>query len=339
MSAESTGHQLGRSPARRATTPSTKVRSGIRPSRPRGSSGATSSRPTHSSPLTGRSSSIPARIGPRARQLLKDGCKLDLSTDRRQGRVPVRPARSPPSLTTTVGTTVHYRITITNTGNVALTGVTLIDNHFDLAPSAARSRRPSPSAPTTTATTACRGGTTTNVATGDSARPTPTTGTATVVATPPPAPALTVDKGVCLSAAGPFAASLTTTIGTTVHYRITVTNTGNVTLHGVTLTDNKTNMTLHDPGRARPRRSFRLRLLDDRGRRRDHEHSDRPIATRPTRSRTPRRSRPTRSLLRRWPSRRACRPRPLARGWTTSRSRPGPRSSSRSRSPIPATPT
>src|SRR5688572_25444067 len=44
-----------------------------------------------------------------------------------------------------------------------------------------------------------------------------------------PAPALTVDKGVSLSASGPFEASLTTTTGTTVHYRITVTNTGNVT--------------------------------------------------------------------------------------------------------------
>ena len=80
-------------------------------------------------------------------------------------------------------------------------------------------------------------GTTTNVATGDSAETDSDTGTATVIATAAPAPALTVDKGVSLSADGPFAASLTTTVGTTVHYRITLTNTGNVALSGVTLID------------------------------------------------------------------------------------------------------
>ena len=53
-----------------------------------------------------------------------------------------------------------------------------------------------------------------------------------------PAPALTISKGVSLSADGPFAPSLTTTIGTTVHYRITITNTGNVELTNVTLADN-----------------------------------------------------------------------------------------------------
>jgi uncharacterized repeat protein (TIGR01451 family) len=52
-----------------------------------------------------------------------------------------------------------------------------------------------------------------------------------------PAPGLAVDKGVSLSADGPFDASLSTTAGTTVHYRITITNTGNVELTGVTLTD------------------------------------------------------------------------------------------------------
>jgi len=53
-----------------------------------------------------------------------------------------------------------------------------------------------------------------------------------------PAPGLSVSKGVSLSADGPFTASLTTTLGTTVHYRITITNTGNVPLTAVTLTDN-----------------------------------------------------------------------------------------------------
>ncbi|MEO8437920.1 MAG: SpaA isopeptide-forming pilin-related protein [Chloroflexota bacterium] len=63
-----------------------------------------------------------------------------------------------------------------------------------------------------------------------------------------PAPGLTVDKGVSLSADGPFIASVNTTVGTTVYYRITITNTGNVPLTGVTLTDDKTTLTCSVPG-------------------------------------------------------------------------------------------
>ena len=72
---------------------------------------------------------------------------------------------------------------------------------------------------------------------------------------PCPAPGFTVDKGVSLSANGPFVGELTTTTGTTVHYRITITNTGNVALTGVTLSDNTFDLVsqgLHhsgDPGR------------------------------------------------------------------------------------------
>jgi uncharacterized repeat protein (TIGR01451 family) len=50
-------------------------------------------------------------------------------------------------------------------------------------------------------------------------------------------PALLVEKGVSLSPGGPFVSSVTTTVGTTVYYRITVTNTGNTTLTGITLKD------------------------------------------------------------------------------------------------------
>src|SRR4051812_5505281 len=52
-----------------------------------------------------------------------------------------------------------------------------------------------------------------------------------------PAPGLAISKGVSLSGSGPFNPSLTTTVGTTVHYRITITNTGNVPLTDVTLAD------------------------------------------------------------------------------------------------------
>ncbi len=60
---------------------------------------------------------------------------------------------------------------------------------------------------------------------------------------PAAAPGFTVDKQVSLSANGPWQASLTTTTGTTLYYRITITNTGNVALHGVTLSDNTFNLT------------------------------------------------------------------------------------------------
>jgi hypothetical protein len=143
------------------------------------------------------------------------------------------------SLTTTLGTTVHYRITITNTGNVPLTGVTLTDNTFDLAAKGC-------AVPTTLAvgkdfvcnyTSTAVVGTTENTATGDSEETGPDSDTATV--TVEAAPGFTVDKGVWTSASGPFVDKITVQIGTTVFYRITITNTGNVDLTGVTLNDDK----------------------------------------------------------------------------------------------------
>jgi uncharacterized repeat protein (TIGR01451 family) len=100
------------------------------------------------------------------------------------------------SLTTTAGTTVHYRITITNTGNVALTGVTLSDNTFNLAAKGC-------TIPTSLAVGAhfdcnydavAAAGTTTNIATGDTAETASDTGTATVTATVVTSPTLTITK-------------------------------------------------------------------------------------------------------------------------------------------------
>jgi uncharacterized repeat protein (TIGR01451 family) len=65
--------------------------------------------------------------------------------------------------------------------------------------------------------------------------------TLTVLLTPQPA--LSITKGVSLSAAGPFVASLTGLLtGTTVHYQITVANTGNVSLTSVQLADDHYNL-------------------------------------------------------------------------------------------------
>jgi uncharacterized repeat protein (TIGR01451 family) len=50
-------------------------------------------------------------------------------------------------------------------------------------------------------------------------------------------PAISITKGVSLDGNPPFDPSVTANVGSTVHYRVVVTNTGNVTLTGVTLTD------------------------------------------------------------------------------------------------------
>jgi uncharacterized repeat protein (TIGR01451 family) len=141
------------------------------------------------------------------------------------------------SVTTTVGTTVYYRIHVSNTGNVPLTGVTLADNLFTLVCTI----------PTTLAVGASFNcdysdvavtGTKTNTATADSVETDSVHASASVTASVASAPDLAITKGVSLSAAGPFVASVTTTVGTTVYYRIHVSNTGNVPLTGVTLADN-----------------------------------------------------------------------------------------------------
>ena len=146
------------------------------------------------------------------------------------------------SLTTEIGTTVYYRIRITNTGNVPLTSVTLTDNKFDLVAKGC-------TIPTTLAvgahfdcdySTTAVAGETVNTATADSEETGSEEDTATVTGTT--TPDIGIRKAVGLSADGPFVNILTVEPGTTVFYQITVTNTGNVALTGVTLTDNTFNL-------------------------------------------------------------------------------------------------
>ncbi len=141
-----------------------------------------------------------------------------------------------PSVTTTAGTTVYYRVHVSNTGNVALTGVTLSDS---LAPDLGGCTIPTTLAAGADFTCDYSGaavvGTTTNTATADSNETPSAAASATV--TVDAAPGIQVTKGVSLTNGSGYGPSVTTTAGTTVYYRVHVSNTGNVALTGVTLSD------------------------------------------------------------------------------------------------------
>ena len=139
---------------------------------------------------------------------------------------------------------MSYTLTATNTGNVTLTGVTVVDAKL------ASARRCTPAQPATLAPGAqivCTGtytltqadlnaGQVVNTATGDTDQTPPTQGTETVPL--PQAPTLTltkqgtIDPTVVLPNARADA-------GDRIDYTLTATNTGNVTLTGVTVTDPK----------------------------------------------------------------------------------------------------
>ena len=141
------------------------------------------------------------------------------------------------------GDTVSYTLTATNTGNVTLTGVTVVD--AKLGALACTPAQPATLAPgaqivctgTYTLTQAdLNAGQVVNTATGDTDQTPPTQGTETVPL--PQAPTLTltkqgtIDPTVVLPNARADA-------GDSIDYTLTATNTGNVTLTGVTVTDPK----------------------------------------------------------------------------------------------------
>ncbi|MFE7528722.1 hypothetical protein ACFU7Y_23830 [Kitasatospora sp. NPDC057542] len=156
------------------------------------------------------------------------------------------------SATVTSGGTAYWRITVTNTSTVPVTGITLADSvspscvtaagTFDLAAGASRQvfcNLANVTQRTVNAVTASfpvPGG-----------RPITTPPSeATVDVTPPVVPSLSINKEVCTSGnaadcadggPGPWAKSATVTSGGTAYWRITVTNTSTVPVTGITLAD------------------------------------------------------------------------------------------------------
>ncbi|MGW3071374.1 DUF7617 domain-containing protein [Kitasatospora sp. NPDC001132] len=154
--------------------------------------------------------------------------------------------------TLTPGATAYWRITVTNTGTVPATGITLTDSvspscvtaagTFGLAPGASHqvfcdlTNVTAHTVNTVTASFPGPGGTPITTPPSE----------ATVDVTPPAVPSLSINKEVCTSTKaadcmaggpGPWAKSTTVPSGSTAYWRITVTNTGNVPVTGITLTD------------------------------------------------------------------------------------------------------
>ena len=147
---------------------------------------------------------------------------------------------------------------------MALSGVTLTDNLTDLVAAGC-------TIPTTLAANAsfrcaysavAAAGTRTNTATASATGAGPVSASAIVIGHAPPPPIL-ISKGVRSPNSGAYASSISVLAGTTVYFRIVVTNIGSTTATGLTLTDNLTDLAAVgctiplDPGGGRQLHSAR----------------------------------------------------------------------------------
>ncbi|MGO1073877.1 DUF7507 domain-containing protein, partial [Lysobacter sp. CA199] len=153
-----------------------------------------------------------------------------------------------PNNTVEAGETINYTVTVTNTGNVTITGVTVTDV-FNNGAATTLTCAPANLAPTQVATCnayshvvtqpeADNNTTLVNTATATGAPPgggTVTGRDTEVVNVTAPRPELTVAKSHTLTEIG--TPNNTVEAGETINYTVTVTNTGNVTITGVTVTD------------------------------------------------------------------------------------------------------
>jgi hypothetical protein len=156
----------------------------------------------------------------------------------------------PPGISVVVGANVYYRFNITNTGNVALSNITLTDNTYNLSgalipPSLA----PGASFVYYLGPITAQSGQHTNIATATGIFNDVTyndTNNANYNGVPISSPSIIVAKQISgdnttwIDADVP--PGLLVTIGTNVYYRFNITNTGNVALSNITLTDNTYNL-------------------------------------------------------------------------------------------------
>jgi hypothetical protein len=132
----------------------------------------------------------------------------------------------------TVGETIDYTVTVANSGNVPLSGVTLADPNATCEPVATTlAVSASDEVACTHVATVADLGTYSNTATADSTETdVVASNTVETAVTPVPAPGLSVSKALAEG-------DDVVTVGETIDYTVTVANSGNVPLSGVTLAD------------------------------------------------------------------------------------------------------
>ena len=149
------------------------------------------------------------------------------------------------ALADAVGDVLNYTVTVTNTGNVTLTGVTVVDpltgqsiSGVTLAPGASQTFNTSYTLTQADLDGARQAGgdhDIDNTATADSNETGPVSDSAEVPLVGN-TPAIAIDK-VFLNVTGGDGDALADAVGDVLNYTVTVTNTGNVTLTGVTVVD------------------------------------------------------------------------------------------------------
>ena len=142
-----------------------------------------------------------------------------------------------------VGSTLQFTYVVTNTGDVALTGIVVTDNTGITVTCPKTTLEPSETMTCTASATALLGlHTNVGSATGtpSSGVPTPVTDTdpANYIGEPPPNPSIDVEKLVNGEDADSEAAAVHVPVESTLLFAYVVTNTGDVTLNSVSVTDN-----------------------------------------------------------------------------------------------------
>ncbi len=174
---------------------------------------------------------------------------LDIPVSQAPG---VNIAKTPATQSVVSGGTASFTLTVTNTGNITLTGVSITDAQCTTGPTrtGGDTNNDNLLQTTETWTYSCSVANVTedftNTANVTTAEEVTDSDTASVTVISAPAPALSIVKEVGREANGPWNdTSISVTVGDTVYYRIRVANTGNITLTGLTVNDGMPGCTLN----------------------------------------------------------------------------------------------
>jgi hypothetical protein len=171
----------------------------------------------------------------------------------------------PPGISVIIGANVYYRFNVTNTGNVVLSNITLVDNAYNLSGAVIPpTLAPGASFVYYFGPVSALLGQHTNIATATGQFDNVTysdTNNANYNAVPVTTVSINIEKQISSDNITWYDANvppgLNVTIGSNVYYKFNITNTGNVTLTNITLTDNTYCLKcLHLPSSLAPGESF-----------------------------------------------------------------------------------